>query len=376
MPNEENLFNDLLSNDDVQVDEEVVEDEIIEDDPLGLSELRKDNNSDDDNKPDAGDNPDDSNPDDTNKSTGDFISEYLKSFGIEDPTKLQMQNESGEIEEVDFNSLSDEEKLNIFKELSNPGYTDYENQVINYLRQNNATLDDVINYYSQKAIEDYLNEHPEARHERVYDIDSYTDDEVYLADLKNKYPDFTDEELTEKLDSAKLNEDLFNKEVSAIRTAQKAYEEEQTRLQEEAEQQSYQELQQNLQRVMADFNEIVLDPDDPKSDALQIEDADRAVMLRYLTELDKDGKSQLVKDLEDPQALIELAYYRTRERDNLTGLTRYWKNELANERKEKAKLQKELDKLKNKGNNSFVATPKNEPVNRKSKVKTISDIYW
>lgn len=374
MPDKENLFNDLLTDDDILVDEDIETEEVVDNDPLGLSDFKNDNESDNDNNSESEDNTNDNSNDNDNKeSTGDFISEYLKSFGINDPTKLQMQNESGEIEEVDFNSLNDEEKLNIFKELSNPGYTEYENQVIDYLRKNNATLDDVINYYSQKAIEDYLNEHPEDKHERVYDIDSYTDDEVYLADLKNKYPDFTDEELTEKLDSAKLNEDLFNKEVSAIRTAQKAYEEEQERLQLEAEQQSYQELQQNLQRVMADFNEIVLDPDDPKSDALQIEDEDRAVMLRYLTELDKDGKSQLVKDLEDPQALIELAYYRTRERDNLTGLTRYWKNELANERKEKAKLQKELDKLKNKEKNSFVATP--EDNSRKSKIKTIADIY-
>lgn len=373
MPEQENLFNDLLTDDDIQVDEEVDVEEVVDNDPLGLSEFKNNNESDNAEDSNSDDSSDDSSNDDEEKSTGDFISEYLKSFGIEDPTKLQMQNESGEIEEVDFNSLSDEEKLNIFKELSNPGYTEYETQVIDYLRKNNATLDDVINYYSQKAIKDYLNEHPEAAHERVYDIDSYTDDEVYLADLKNKYPDFTDEELVEKLDSAKLNEDLFNKEVSAIRTAQKAYEEEQARLQEEAEQQSYQELQQNLQRVMADFNEILLDPEDPTSDALQIEDDDRAVMLRYLTELDKDGKSQLVKDLEDPQALIELAYYRTRERDNLTGLTRYWKNELANERKEKAKLQKELDKLKNKGKNSFVAAPEND--SKKSKPKTIADIY-
>ena len=361
-------INDLLSNDDVQVDEELDEEEVVERDPLGLEEFNSTQTS-------TEQDVDSDEPETESPEVTDFVSAYLKEYGINDPTKIQMQNESGEIEEVDFNSLSDAEKLNIFKELSNPGYTDYENQVIDYLRRNNATLDDIINFYSQKAIEDYLAANPNSVPQRVYDIDSYTDDEVYLADLKNKYPDFTDEELVEKLDSAKLNEDLFNKEVTAIRASQKEYEEQQAREQEEAEQRSYQELQQNLQRVMANFTEIPLDPEDPKSDALQVEDADRAVMLRYLTELDKDGKSQLVKDLEDPQALIELAYYRTRERDNLTGLTRYWKNELANERKEKAKLQKELDKYKNKGNNSFVVPPKNEQKTNGKKTKSIMDIY-
>ena len=129
---------------------------------------------------------------------------------------------------------------------------------------------------------------------------------------------------------------------------------------------------------MADFTEILLDPEDKSQDAmsLQIEDADRVVMLRYLLERDKDGKSQLVKDLEDPKALIELAYYRTRERDNLTGLTRYWKSVLANERKEKANLQRELDKYKNKENNSSVVTqPKPRNQKPSTKAKTVFDIY-
>ena len=365
---ENDLFNDLLQNTEDHVDEEVEEEEVVEEDPLGLADFRSSVETKPEEKQDT---PEEK---DTEPSTGDFVTEYLKSYGIEDPSKIQMQNENGEIEEVDFNSLSDEDKLNIFKELSDPGYTDYERQVVDYLRRNNASLEDVINYYSQKAVQDYLAQNPEAEHRRVYTIDEYTDDEVYLADLKNKYPEFTDEELTAKLDSAKLNEDLFEKEVAAIRTNLKNIEEEELMQQQEAEQQSYQELQANLQNAIASFSEIALDPEDPKTEVLQIEDTDRQLMLRYLTELDKNGKSQLVRDLEDPNALIELAYFRTRERDNLTGLTRYWKNELANERKEKAKLQKELDKYKNKEKNSFVVTTPSE-TRKKSAPKTIADIY-
>ena len=368
-------YDSLLSNDDVQVDEEVVEDEVIDDDPLGLSEFA--NRSEDDTS-----NEDDSHEETEEKNEpeehSDYITTYLKEYGIADPSKLQFEDEDGKIVEKDFNSLSDEEKLNILKEISDPGYTDYEKQVVDYLRKNNATLDDVIQYYQQKAIEDYLNQNPDQVRHRTYSIDEYTDDELYLADLKNKYPEFTDEELTSKLESAKLNEDLFGKEVNAIRTSLKQQEDEEIKHQEELEAQSYQELQNNLQTAMADFTEILLDPDDKSQDAmsLQIEDADRNVMLRYLLERDKDGKSQLVRDLEDPRALIELAYYRTRERDNLTGLTRYWKNVLANERKEKASLQKELDKYKNKENNSSVVTqPKPRNQKPSTKAKTVFDIY-
>ena len=364
--NEQN-FNDLLSDDDIVVDEDVVEEEVKEDDPLDLGEYISNNNTKEESEPSE------ELTEETPEEHDDFISSYLKSYGIEDASKIQMQDESGEIKEVDFNTLSEEEKFNIFKELSDPGYTDYEKDVINYLRTNNVTLNDVIDYYSKKAVEDYLNENPEKAHQRYHSIDEYTDDEVYLADLKNKYPDFTDEELVSKLESAKTNEDLFAKEVSAIRASQIAYEEEQLKLQQAQEEQSYQELQNNLQAALSNFTQIDLDPEDTDKDALALDitDADRDIMLRYLIERDKDGKSQLVRDLEDPNALIELAYYRTRERDNLTGLTRYWKNELANERKEKAKLQKELDRLKNKGKNSFVVQPENPS----PKTRKLMDIY-
>lgn len=371
----ENTLNSLLSDDDVQVDEEVVEDEVIEDDPLGLSDFYNHGSNDDNKEDDQEEKTEDNNG---SEEKSDFITTYLKEYGIADPSKLQFEDEDGKIVEKDFNTLTDEEKLTVLKELADPGYTDYEKQVVDYLRKNNATLDDVIEYYQKKAIEDYLNENPDQVRHRSYSIDEYSDDELYLADLKNKYPDFTDDELNSKLESAKLNEDLFGKEVNAIRASLKQQEEDEIKHQEEVEAQSYQELQNNLQAAMADFTEILLDPDDKSQDAmaLQIEDADRNVMLRYLLERDKDGKSQLVKDLEDPKALIELAYYRTRERDNLTGLTRYWKNILATERKEKASLQRELDKYKNKENNSSVVTqPKPRNQKPSTKAKTVFDIY-
>lgn len=366
-------FNSLLSDEDVHVDEEITEDEVIEQDPLGLSDFVNQNNSEEQEE-----NNEESDNDSDQHDSDDFVTAYLKQYGISDPSKLQFEGENGEIVERDFNSLSNEEKFNVFKELADPGFTDYERQVVDYLRKNNATLDDVIQYYQQKAVEDYLNQNPDQVHQRTYSIDDYTDDELYLADLKNKYPEFTDEELTSKLDSAKLNEELFTKEVNAIRTSLRQREEDEIKQQEEIEAQSFQELQNNLQNAMADFTEIVLDPEDNSQDALslQIEDADRDVMMRYLLERDKDGKSQLVRDLEDPQALIELAYYRTRERDNLTGLTRYWKKVLADERKEKASLQKELDKYKNKENNSSVVTqPKSQSRKPSMKAKTVFDIY-
>ena len=148
---------------------------------------------------------------------------------------------------------------------------------------------------------------PNATPAKNYSIDDYSDDELYVADLAAKFPEFTEEELNEKLESAKVHEDLFKKEVDALRTFYKG---EEDRLAEETkqnEQQQYEALQNTLLNTLQNYNEIVLDATDPQSDSLEIEDSDKQVILDYLLTPDKDGQSQFDKDLSDPTALIELA---------------------------------------------------------------------
>ena len=294
------------------------------------------------------------NEEDKTPPVSNFLYEFLKEKGIEDPSKLQFENEDGEIEEVDFNSLSEEEKLNIINSISDPGLSQHETDVINYLRQNNVTFNQVIDYFSKKAVEDYLAQNPDQAHQKIYTIDDYTDDELYLADLKSKYPEFTDEELTSKLESAKSNETLFKKEVDALRADYKKQEDAEIEAQKQKEQQDYDDLVGNLQNILSNFNEVALDSTDAESDVLEIEDSDKQQVLAYLLYQDSEGKSQLVKDLENPATLIELAWLRTQGRALIDNTTRYWKDLLKQERKEKAKLQKELESYQNKGSQSVV----------------------
>lgn len=292
-----------------------------------------------------------------NSEDDDFLAQFFRERGIEDPSKLQFENEDGEIEDVDFNSLSNEDKLNILNSLSDPGLSQHEIDVVNYLRQNGVTFNQVIDYFSKKAVDDYLAQNPDAVHQKIYTIDDYTDEELYLADLKSKYPNFTDEELTSKLDTAKSNEDLFKKEVDALREEYKHEEDAQIEAQKQQEQQAYNDLVGNLQNIVNNFNEVSLDYTDPESDVLEIEDSDKQQILGYLLNQDSEGKSQLVRDLEDPTALIELAWLRTQGQDLIANVTRYWKDILKSERKEKAKLEKQLESLQNRGN-STVVVPK------------------
>ena len=278
----------------------------------------------------------------------DIISVFLKNKGILDPSKIQFEGENGTLEELDFKSLDKEEQLNILNELTDPHLSNHEIEIINYLRKNQVSFGDVVDYYANQKLQAYLSSNPEMVPQKTYSIDEYSDDELYLADLKYKYPSFTDEELLSKLNIAKADESLFEKEVDVLRQSYKA---EEDRAREEAlyaEQQEYETLKNNLINATSSFGEIVLDYTDPKSDSIVIEDSDRNQILGYLLNQDKDGKSQFVKDIENPETLIELAWYRINGQNTLTGVTQYWKNILKEERKERANLEKQLEKYKNK----------------------------
>ena len=294
----------------------------------------------------------------------DVLTSFLKDRGISDPTKIQFENENGEIEDVDFNSLSREEQLTMLQELTDPGLTDHEIEVVNYLRKNKVSFNEVIDYFANQRLEEYLNEHPEDRHQQSYSIDEYSDDELYLADLKSKYPSFSDEELMSKLNIAKSDENLFKKEVDVLRESYKAEEDRMLKEAEDAEKQQYEDLQNNLMQAVSTFNEISLDSADPESDSLVIEDEDKRQILAYLLNQDKDGKSQFVKDIENPTALIELAWYRTHGKDTIEGITRYWKDVLKAERKKIASLERQLENHKS---NKTVIDPKTNKTNSPSK---------
>ena len=276
----------------------------------------------------------------------DAMTAFLKTKGIADPTKIQFENENGEIEDVDFNSLSREEQVTMLHELTAPDLSEHEVGVINYLRQNQVTFDQVIDYFANQRLEAYLNAHPEDIHQQSYSIDDYNDDELYLADLKSKYPSFTDEELLSKLSIAKSDEDLFKKEVDVLRESYKAQEDQMLKDAELAEQQQYEDLQNSLMYAVSNLNEISLDTADPSSDSLVVEDKDKHQILAYLLNQDQDGKSQFVRDIENPNTLIELAWYRTHGRDVIDGISQYWKDILKSERKKIASLEKQLENTK------------------------------
>lgn len=286
----------------------------------------------------------------------DPIYAFLQSKGIKDPSKISFTNEDGTEEFQDFNSLSNDEKLEILKEITDSGLTNEETSLINSLRANGVTFNQVLNKYAADAIQNYLQTHKDAVPQKTYTIDDYTDDDLYLVNLKRQYPDFSDEELLSKLEAAKENEELYKKEASTLRNTYKQYEDdENAALQAQREQEAF-DLRKTIENAVSNFNEIALDYTDQNSDSLVVEDKDKQEMLHYLLEQDANGKSQLMKDLENPDALIELAWLRTQGANALSDTSKYFKELLATERAENKKLRAQLNKINK--NSDTVVIPK------------------
>lgn len=239
----------------------------------------------------------------TEETPNDYITQFLSSYGIENGT-ITYENEDGTTENVNFNDLDDEEKLNILKEISSPGLSEDEIATINYLRQNNATIQDVVEYYSQKAVRDYIEKNAG---DRTYSVDAYSDDELYVAELRTKYADMTDEEIEADLNAAKENETLFKKKVDIIRNQYKAQEEEREKETVRQQEERYNSFKDSIYNQINDFSEISLDYKDTQSDSLSIEDSEKDAIYRYILDRDADGATQFFKDINDPQKLVEMA---------------------------------------------------------------------
>lgn len=261
----------------------------------------------------------------------DAFSTFLKNRGIRDGKTIIYENEeTGETEEVDFGTLSKDEQLSILESLTDPGLSEDEIETINLLRKTNSSFQDIIAYYQQQAIDEYKAKNSG---QETYTVDSYSDEELYLADQKAKFPEMTEEELKIELDVAKSNEDLFKKKVDLIRKQYKEQEENHIKEQEEAEKKQQEAYQNMFVDTLNGFNYISLDYKDPKSDSLILEEKDKNRIYDYVFKQTPEGMTKFVEDLSKPEVIVELAWYRLFGKDAISDISNYWKEELKKTRK-------------------------------------------
>ena len=262
---------------------------------------------------------------------GDVLTEFLRRKGISDQG-VDIVNERGEHEYVPFKDLSKREQLDI---LSSPDVdlSDYEIDVINFLRENNTTIQDIVDTEVQRALDKISD-----RSQQSVSVDSATDEQLFIADLKARYPNLTDEEIQDELEKEMDNEELFHKKMIGVRESfkqEEAYQNEM--LLRQREQDRANELNSTIDAINYVANNI-----DEMHDAFVMTPQDKDDVMRYLFDEDVNGKSEFYKSLSDPESLFKLAWYATKGDEAIQDLTA----EYLKEKETVRNLQRELARYK------------------------------
>lgn len=254
----------------------------------------------------------------------ELINNLLAQRGITDASKIQIEDEDGNIQELDFNSLPIEEQLEILQQ-ETPELDDSEIETINYLRENGVGIQELIEYHRNQAIQEYLQSQ-----QTDYTVDNLSDEELYKLDIASRYEDLSEEELEIELQKELNNPDLFKKKVDKLREVYKQEEiAEQTELAKQAEleeEQNYQILIDSMVEVAQETNELF---------DLELEDEDKEEVLQFLLNKDINGQSEFVKLLNDPKALFQLAWFATKGQEAFSTIHDYYKKEIDLARKAK-----------------------------------------
>lgn len=255
---------------------------------------------------------------------GDILDEYLKSKGI-NPEGIRFETEDG-YQEIPFNELSREEQLQILGD-NDPSYdlTDDEINLLNQMRSQNWSSEDYNNYIAKQAIENYTQN--QQSQEPVYNIDDYSDEELFVMDLQAKIPDITEDEAVEELQNAKNNETLFQKRMESLRSEYKAKEDEEREYQDKQAQQA-QEQQFN------EFRDTILNTIEQNRDIdlgglpMEMSDEDMNTVASFILDSDAAGVRHIAKALNDPNAIFQMAWWLTRGQDAFREINNYYKQQI------------------------------------------------
>lgn len=244
-------------------------------------------------------------------SEDDLTSEVLKLKGIDDPSKISFEDESGAIVTRSWDSLSREEQINILGDVKETQPVDNqlgedEINLINNIR--NSGMD--VKQYLQ-SLTPQINQPQETDQ-----ISNMSDEDLFAFDLINKVgnDNITDEELDKAIEDAKANETLFKKQVDGLRAvyAQK-FQEQQTNIanqQQAIQQQKYQAFANVVNQQIDNFSNFA-------GQSVQLSNDDKDILSDFMLTLDDSGTSALGHALQNPEILTKAAFWLLNE-DSIT----------------------------------------------------------
>lgn len=296
----------------------------------------------------------------------DFVTSLLKAKGIDDKTKIKFENEEGSVEEVDWDTLSNEDKFNILNTSTDESETDLDDteiQLINAIRESGMTPSEYLQYLEQSTINRYIQNSTQPE----YSVDQYNDEELFIADFISRMGDVTEEEAQEALERAKSNESLFRKQIDAIRKEYRDVEEENLRqAQIEQEQEAQQQYEQFTQSVVDEINDFT----EFSGYDLNLEQEDMQELYDFITGTDTAGNNHFAKALSDPRILVQTAWLALNGQQMMEDITEYFQKEITRVRKDS--YQKGKADAEKKINQSNVVY---KPLDRNSDVYTDLDEF-
>lgn len=324
-------------------------DEIIDDIDDVFDE---ENNSDEQSNEQNNDSNDDSNEsndqESSNEEEGDFVSSLLKTRGIEDKSKIKFENDEGYVEEVDWDNLSNRDKLNILQSSEatpETGLDESEIQLINAIRNSGMEPAEYLQFVGNEGVQRYI----QNNYQPQFEIDQYSDDELFLMDFMSRMGEVTEDEAVEALQRAKANENLYQKQIDSIRNEYKQAEQENL-MQEQLEQEQYaqEQYEQFSNQIVDEINNLT----EIQGFELNMDSDDMQTLYDFITGSDAAGNNYLTKALSDPQILVKTAWLALNGDQMINDISNYFQKEIASVRKESYKkgvtdTQKKMNKSNN-----------------------------
>ena len=160
--------------------------------------------------------------------------------------------------------------------------------------------------------------------EQNYVVDDFTDDELYIYDMKARVPDMTEEELAASLESAQSNPQAFEKQIAGLREEYKRLEEEEIQqeqvLNQEQQQAQFEEFQNSVYNAIGSIEDI--------GGSVELEDEDRDLLAEFILGRDNAGVSYLGKALNDPETLVKMSWFALRGEEALDDIQNYYAEQI------------------------------------------------
>lgn len=229
----------------------------------------------------------------------DLTSEVLRLKGISDPDKIKFEDENGAIVERSWDTLSREEQLNILtnnESEEDNQLTDDEIELLNSIRLSGLSVGDYINSLQPEPVKPN------------YKIDELSDDDLYVLDILEKVggDNITDEELTEALQAAKVNEKLFQKTVEGLRNqyTQLERDKEMKEANARAEQQraAYNNFASSIMNEIRGLNSFA-------GQDLELSNEDVEELSTFMLDIDNNGMSAFGRAMQDPALFTRAAFW-------------------------------------------------------------------